>query len=199
MPIPRFLWLLLALGGCAALGSREGDHRTLEQVEPGRAALLVDRAEYHARYLQGDSTSVADWRQYGFRILARFVNRREVPVCIERCSSRDESPIYGVRYAGPDSLTGPLGTRTASAYDVAWACVGHDHPIVVPPGTVRTDVLEVSGPNTWETYGARMGREEGPFQLHYLAGECSAEPGRLLPERERTSPVFVVRSDHRAG
>ena len=174
----------------------------LADVEPGKAALLVDQPAYLARYLEGDSSSTGDYRQYGFRIRARFVNRRDVPVYLPRCYPQDQHPMYGVRYAGPDSLGGPLGSRTESAYDPIWACVGHDRPIVVPPGTVRTDVLEVSGPSSWTSYGLqRGGKEEGAFRLHYQASLCPDDaysPGCRVPESERASAVFTARSEHPA-
>ncbi|HEV2736369.1 MAG TPA: hypothetical protein VGV85_16105 [Longimicrobiaceae bacterium] len=165
---------LLALAGCTSV------------LEPGAedAALATDRTSYVARYQQGQGS----YRQYGFTLVASFENRTGEPVYLERCYPHTPIPVYGVE------LAGGAGGAPESGFDPAWACVGHDSPIVVQPGDTRVDTLRIRGPNSWDgRTGAPSGSLEGTFRLVYPAGSCRDVIRCPLPREARSSNEFEVR------
>lgn len=166
----------LALAGCLPT-----DACGCTLVPP--VALTTDRTEYTATPLEGEG----DYRVYGFRVVARFTNWSGAPVYLDRCHPRDPRPMFGVRLR-----TGAPGLQ--SGYDPAWACVGHDDPIVVRPGATRTDTLLIRGPNAWDGSTAQpLGVLEGEFQLTYTARTCRSDTGCELPDGMSASSPFRVR------
>lgn len=146
------------------------------------ASIDTDRLEYTAVYLEGEGA----YRVYGFPVVARFTNWTGAPLYLDRCRPDDPRPMFGVRLA-----SGAPGLQ--SGYDPAWACVGHESPIVVRAGETRTDTLLVRGPNGWDGRTSQpLGVLEGEFQLVYGVRTCRSETGcPLADENSRSSPFRV--------
>jgi hypothetical protein len=124
------------------------------------------------------------YRTYAVTVVASFTNAGTSPVYLQRCYPDEPQPTYGVASldAGPEP-----------AYDPVWACVGHNHPIVVGPGATRVDSLVLMGPNRWNGYTHEpFGRLEGRFHVDYGAGYCREIQGCELPASELTSNVFTI-------
>ena len=144
--------------------------------------LHVDRPQYEARCIDGKGADCT----YGFTVIASYMNRTTDTLFISRCMPNDPTPEYGVEALDD--------TAEDAAYDPVWACVGHDHPIVVAPRTERVDTLRLDGPNVLDgkTY-APMGRFEGQFRLIYKVGRCWHGRGEcnVFPAQERSEPFLV--------
>lgn len=144
-------------------------------------ALTLDESAYAA-----DCTDDQHQR-CTFTVEASYHNRTEASVYLQRCYPDSEHPIFGV-----STLDGTM----ESAYGPVWACVGHEDHIRVAPGETRIDVLEISGPNSFDgVTGEPFGVTEGVFQLGYDAYPCAeAEAGSCdrLPETQRVSAPFKV-------
>jgi hypothetical protein len=145
--------------------------------------LRIDRTEYVATPAEGEAQA----RRYGFTLIARYENRTRGVLYLARCNPRDSSPIYGIE---------PVDSTQESAYDEAWACVGHDYPITVAPGAIRVDTLRIAGPNASDyKTNAPLGILEGEFRLMYQVGTCTRQGSALclLPLAARRSSAFRVR------
>jgi hypothetical protein len=152
----RLLALALA-GGCAG--------QSTVPLDEGAGDFTTDRPRYEASYVQGSGA----YRQYGFQLVARFQNRTGETVYLDRCFPDSPGPLFGV---APAARMG----SAESAYDMAWACVGHDQQIPVAPGAERVDTLRIIGPNAWDGHTKEAnGTLEGSFQLHYRVSACPGE------------------------
>ena len=146
------------------------------------AALRVDRDRYVAARVGGEGRQL----RYGFQVIARFENRSARTLYLARCYPDSPTPIYGVRLVdGTD--------RWGSAYDGAWACVGHDEQIEVRPGAARTDTLQLIGPGafdgrTGEAFGTLVGR----MRLVYEVQSCRGDGACRLDRRAGESGTFTV-------
>jgi hypothetical protein len=154
-PLARLL--LLAITACEGpLGTAR--EPTVEELRD--LALGTDRNLYEATLVGGEGS----YRTYALTMVARFTNGMDRPVYLGRCLADTDSPIYGVLSAEPALEAG---------YDPVWACVGHDHPIVVGAGETRVDTLRIAGPNAWDGHTKEpLGTLAGRFQLSYRVGAC---------------------------
>jgi hypothetical protein len=103
---------------------------------------------------------------YAFPLVARLENRTERPVLLKRSCRGQALPQYEIR-AAEEGLE--------SAYDPVWVCaeIRPIPVIVVQPGEVRIDSVNIEGPATWDgltkqPYGALSGR----FRLVYEISAC---------------------------
>jgi hypothetical protein len=126
--------------------------------------------------------------RYHVAVVATFTNRGSTPIHLARCYPDSPIPIYGVDFLGRSD-------DERSAYDPAWACVGHGKPITVMPGASRVDTLHLSAPigshgRTISGYGAATGR----MRLRYVIEGCRSEAGACRPPADvEVSNVFEVR------
>lgn len=79
--------------------------------------------------------------------------------------------MYGIR-----------GVDFESAYDPAWACVGHDRQFRVERGRSRVDTLIIRGPNAWSAE-VPLGTLTGVFELGYGVRLCPGECREVVAER----------------
>ncbi|MEZ4699189.1 MAG: hypothetical protein R2834_02575 [Rhodothermales bacterium] len=165
----RLAALALLLAGCSFLP----DHDTT----PIHVTIQTDRTQYTAQREPGT-------QRYGFTLVTRIENRNRHWVYLARCRPDDLHPIYGIELIEPADDGG-------AAYNTAWACAGHDHPIAIRPRGARTDTLHLVGPNAWSG-GTPLGRLEGRFRLYYDVSRCRDEVGCPLPDSLRRSNAFDV-------
>jgi hypothetical protein len=108
-----------------------------------------------------------------------FRNPLAQAILIDRCTPDSETPMFSVVQAD--------ARHTPASMNPDWACVGHNSPLVVPPGASRRDVIHVG---LRAEDAAPVGRVLGPFQVGYLArGESG---GTLLPDSLRLSTPFRI-------
>jgi hypothetical protein len=80
--------------------------------------------------------------EYRAYVTATFTNNTGSPVYFARCNGESQTPMFGIRRTGPDSMK-------ALFSDLAWACVGGVPTGQIPPGgttTVRVPVGSVDQP-----------------------------------------------------
>lgn len=130
-------------------------------LQRGDEPIQTDHLEYTARSQRDRS-----FPKYTFTLVARLENRSPAPIYLARCASNSPHPIYWLgRIAQEDTLD--------TSYNRAWACVGHDQPIVVEPRQVRMDTLHLSGPNMADGHTqVPHGSPTGLHRLYYEAGSC---------------------------
>ena len=145
------------------------------------AALTTDSSEYTATYIGGDGP----YRSHGFRVVARFENQTLRTLYLARCFPDTPVPIFGVQLEG-------AGDSWGSAYNPAWACVGHDNQIVVPPAQSRTDTLLIRGPTAFDgRTGQHFGTLTGRMRLVYQVQTCRGD-GECRLEGAAVSAPFSV-------
>jgi hypothetical protein len=186
--------LALALVGCSptSYSSPEATRSPQASVTPS-FVLRTDRDDY----LANPEKPVDEQRIYGFTLIARFENRTQEPVYLDRCYPNSPNPMYAILMADESE-------EHSAAYSPNWACVGHNNPILVEPGQTLEDRLHVSGPNVWESDGgAYKGALEGRFRLVYRTRFCREQPSIDhecdRPEVGAQSNVYTVRLDQPAG
>lgn len=140
--------------------------------------LTADRDSYVAEYVAGSGLG----RQFAFTIVARFENGSRDTVFLARCYPDSPIPVYAVL----------MSEQGHSAYNSAWACVGHDRQFAVAPGQIRIDTLQLRGPTasagmTGEPLGAFSGR----MALYYEVQTCRGDGSCRFPAAGR-SPAFIV-------
>jgi hypothetical protein len=146
---------MLALLAAAAAGCSE---LPIVPVDPFPGAFTVDSATYTAQPIGTE--------QVGFRLVARYHNPTNAPIYLDRCSPTAPHPLFAVNLQST-SFT------TESGYNMGFACVGHDQPIVVGPGETRTDTLRITGPNVFDNASQHfLGAVAGTFSLSYFASAC---------------------------
>lgn len=124
--------------------------------------------------------------RYRVAVVATFTNRGSTPIHLARCYPNSPTPIYGVDFLGRSD-------DERSAYDPAWACVGHDKPIRVMPGASRVDTLHLNAP-IFSRGGNILGAIAGRMRLRYMIEGCLWEAGACrLPADVEGSNVFEVR------
>jgi hypothetical protein len=185
-----FHYLLFLL---TIFASGQSSHKSPQLPVPHDGLVLqTDRKDYSAKY----EKTTDKVRLYGFTIIARFENRTQEPVYLDRCYPDTSYPFYSVFAVEGSEIK-------KSAYDPIWSCVGHDNPIVVQPGETRTDNFHISGPTVWrsdtKTYDGLL---EGKARLIYVVRFCREQPrvddsGRPVkckrPETYAQSDVFTVK------
>ena len=116
----------------------------------------------------------------GFTLIARYVNRSNAPIYIERCRESDTQPMYGAQSVAADSV--PAGPTD----QIPGACAGNA-PLAVAAGTVRMDTFTVAAPSPLP---ANM-------RIYYDVSSCGNALGlcgAMLPDSERVSNTFQVRA-----
>jgi len=161
-------------------------------TEPSLSAELVanddgnfttDRTVYTAT-----SDRSVGYTRYTFQLTARFTNNTNQPEYLSRCYPNSASPTFGVE------LLDPAADTWGSAYDMAWACVGHDAQFEVAPGTTRVDTYEVSGPNAFDGVTHRpFGTLTGRMRLVYGVQGCRGDGACRLTSSIGQSTPFEVR------
>ena len=150
--------------------------------EKDGANFTLDRDVYTASRVEDG------YARYQFRLVANFTNTTDEPVYLGRCYPDSPTPTYGVRFLGQavDSW--------GSAYDAAWACVGHDRQIEVLPGATRTDTFEIIGPNAFDGVSGRgFGVLAGRMRLEYRVQSCRGDGACALTTTLGHSTPFEVR------
>jgi hypothetical protein len=148
--------------------------------EPGTGAnLTTDRSTYTSSYRSGDGASAS----YGFRLVARFVNPGTQTLYLERCYPTSRTPIFAV------ILDTSALSVAGSAYNPAWACVGHAQQIAIAGGATRVDTLEIAAANAWN---GTPGTFSGRMRLVYQVLPCGDERCQPLPTSIGTSNIFDV-------
>ena len=174
------LGLPVALATLIACGASVPTSGDVTADQEGQVTLRTDRAAYQATLAEGEGS----YGRYAVTLAAQLSNGLSVPLYLQRCYPDTAYPIYGV-------VSTEEG-RTA-AYDPVWACVGHGRSIVVSPGEIRTDTLQVLGPNSWDGHtNVPVGDLAGRFRLSYLIGTCRAVVSCQLPGGSINSNEFEV-------
>ena len=188
MRAPPLLVLLLAASASAC---REYPATLDDNLAVVRAdePLQTDQLEYVA--VPGNDNG--RYTQYGFTVEVVYTNTSDAPVWLGRCYPDSKTPVYGVESIDADE----------SAYDAAWACVGHDEQFRVDPDESRTDVIRIQGPNAWGGCTAEgcmeddepHGTLEGRFRLRYDVKLCPDDCFEPVPPELSRSNEFIVRVD----
>jgi len=164
---------LIATLGCTNVVSSDSSN----------VVLRTDRSEYVASYVDGEGS----YRQYGFTIHARLENRGATTVYLARCYPNSGQPVFSVELNGE-------GDNKGAAYNGVWACVGHDRQIQIRPGEVRTDVLHLRGPNSFDGLtGEPFGTLAGKMQLRYEVQSCRGDGACKLGRNAGESNFFTVK------
>lgn len=143
--------------------------------------LSIDQTRYAPELLGGTGND----RRFAFSVVARFANGSRDTVYLARCFPSSPGPIFGVAMER---------TTRASAFDGAWACVGHDQQHAIAPNTVRTDTLRLFGPGARSgVSGEILGELSGRMFLSYEVQRCRGDGACRLPKAAQSS-VFVVES-----
>jgi hypothetical protein len=142
--------------------------------------FTLDRTEYVAAPIRDEPPI-----RYEFQVIARIENQSDHTLYLARCFPDSPLPTFGVRLVAPRNPEG-------SAYDPVWACVGHDSPIVIPPGATRIDTIRISGPNAFQSGSLiGFGQLDGVFEFTYGASTCSppdpCSPSQSITLRQRFS------------
>ncbi len=142
--------------------------------------LTTDRASYIAESLGGIGRN----RDFAFTIIARFANNSDKTVYLARCDPRSPYPMFGIG----------MTAEGESAYDGAWACVGHSKQFVVPPGHARIDTLSIRGPTARAGYtGEPIGAFSGTMRLSYEVQTCPGDGECRLKGAGRSAAFEVQR------
>lgn len=142
------------------------------------AASCREPTSPSATLLRTDSTSYTavsvGYSQVEVRLVTTYRNPTDTAIVLARCTPTTPYPIYDVELVAPSSAEG-------GGYNGAWACVGHNSPLVVGPGTVRTDTITLHGPSTFDHATAKfVGVIAGRFRISY-GGQYSNEFTITLP------------------
>ena len=148
----------------------------------GDEPIQTDQLTYFAEVDRRDPRRPS----YSFHVHVTVRNRSTSTIYLARCSPSDRTPIYRLqRESQGDSLD--------TAYNRAWACTGHDQPIVLPPVEARFMILHFQGPNLWEgRTGEPHGVPTGIHRLYFEAGTCPEVFSCRLPEDAVHSNAFSV-------
>jgi hypothetical protein len=148
------------------------------------AAFTTDSSAYTAHPTNRHNEAII----YSFRVIARFENRTDKALYLERCSPKSAQPKYAVV-----AVRRLIGRAGYPAYSPIWACGGHDSPIEVSAGAVRVDTLQLRGPNSFDATNRSDDAVEGRFRLRYFVGFCRAAIGCDRPINGQLSNPFRVR------
>ena len=157
-----------------------------ELLANDEGTFTVDRAVYTAT----PDRSV-EYARFRFQLVARFTNTTNQPVYLSRCYPNSPSPIFGIQ------LLGEGVDQWGSAFDMAWACVGHDQQFEVLPGATRTDTFEIGGPNAFDGKTNRpLGTLIGRMRLVYEVQGCRGDGACRLTGSLGHSAPFEVEVAH---
>lgn len=157
------LSVIILFAACSPL--TESDDKPLKMV--------TDHQVYTATQVGGP----IPFRSYSFRAIVKTTNRGDEEIYLARCSPQSREPIYGVEHLEPIDEWG-------SAYNPAWACVGHDNQFELQPGDTRTDTILLTGPNaangiTKEPYGRLDGIMRISYEVQGCRGDGACQGGRV--------------------
>jgi len=151
----------LLVGVAAACGENAA-------TDPANRLLATDSSSYTAMSVGYDQVMV--------RVVTRYRNSTSAPIELLRCFPDTPYPTYDVVLISPASSDG-------AGYSPSWACVGHNNPIIVVPGEVRTDTLTLRGPNGYDNASKRyLGVMAGQFRIDYGGQTSNAFTIKLPPE-----------------
>lgn len=142
------------------------------------AAACRETTSPTATLLRTDSTTytaiAVGFSQVEVRLLTTYRNPSDTAIAMDRCTPKTPYPTYFVDLVAPKSSEG-------AGYNPGWACVGHDSPIVVGPGAIRTDTITLHGPAGFDPKANKyLGVIEGRFRINY-GGQYSNEFTIKLP------------------
>jgi hypothetical protein len=150
----------LVLLASAACGAPTSENHGLAVEHLSELTLRTDRNLYEATFSGGEGT----YRTYAFTVVARLTNGTDQALYLSRCYPDTSYPIYAVA---------ATNAGVEAGYNPVWACVGHDHPIVLGRGETRVDSLRIAGPNAWDGYTNQpFGALTGAFRLGYSIAAC---------------------------
>ena len=158
--VKRFLQLGIVLAAISAMAChREPTGPTLFY----HGLLQSDQVSYTATVIGSGPTA-----HPGFTLIARYVNRSNAPIYLERCLGTDAQPQIGVQFVFADSVAfGPPGLLPG-------ACTG-TAPLAVAAGTVRTDTFTVAAPSLLPV----------DARIYYDVSSCGNELGLLWVDAPR--------------
>ncbi len=168
--------ILAPLGGCAEkCGTRDRGCTASDTSAATEGSMTTDQRVYSAALKcspVGHPCAVVS-------ITITYRNPLDRPILLERCTPHAPTPLFLVVLADTTHASAPMNP--------GWACVGHDSPLVVPPGASRRDNIHLGlGPGPPATVGTVL----GPFQIAYLARTAG---GDTLPDSLRMSTPFRIR------
>lgn len=155
--------------------------RDLGPVPDG--SLMTDATGYVAQLIIGSERPT----QYQFTVISRFENPSAAPVYLARCSPDSPHPMYSIGTAD--------GSAVQSAYDPAWACVGHDKQFEILPGAARVDTFVVQGPTEFdENTQQAIGVTTGVFRFFLSVASARGDGAPAAAGVSGTSNPFIVRT-----
>ena len=151
------LCLLLIVGACSPVSKVDKPVSEVDEVteNPADFDLRTNQTEYIAESETGFS--------YGFSLTAELENTTNGTIYLDICDPRNRIPLYSITLAEESD---------ESAWNPAWACVGHSESIVLEPGQTRIDTYALEGPTVSQN-GQPSGKMEGLFRLSYRTLECA--------------------------
>jgi hypothetical protein len=180
--IARVLALSCA-AACAADGHLTTPDSSSTNRPPPAGIFTTNSTEYTARIVD----SIYSHPVYAVTVVTRYRNTTGATIYLERCYPTSPTPMFGVILVAPTDSWG-------SAYNQAWACVGHDQQLPIQPGATRVDTLQLLGPTMFSGYtNAPFGLSEGTMRLSFMPLSCAGNARCLLTvDSLRYSNEFVV-------
>ncbi|MFK7843923.1 MAG: hypothetical protein AB8G77_01385 [Rhodothermales bacterium] len=160
----------MQVSGCEIVGSIDG--KEIGEFVCQESEICTDQEVYVTQKAQSGNARV-------FTIEVRFENKSTTPVYLRRCRPDSPAPIYSFLLLDNDDEWG-------SAYNSAWACVGHSNHILVPAGAFRIDSIHVRGPNAFQN-NQILGVLSGKHQIVFETVPCCGAEGRNI-----SSNIFNV-------
>lgn len=144
--------------------------------------FMTDATGYVAHRIPNSGALV----RYRFTVITRYANRGTVSVFLGRCFPTSPQPLFSVVAAD---------SSVRSGYEYVWACVGHDKQFELPPGALRTDTLQVEGPNMFDNgTNTGIGATSGRFKLYFAVGSAPGDGASNGAIPTRFSNEFIVRT-----
>jgi len=164
-------------------GQPPTDPTAFEGPAPARRGepVQTDKLEYEGRRIGPPASG------FEFTIVADYRNPTSDTLFIENCGPGSTRPIYQIiPSSGIESVE--------SAFDPAWACVGHDEQLALAPGAVRVDTFMISGPTGFSAITLEPhGFFEGWWRLTYFVGTERGDGSPLAEQSVGLSNVFEIR------
>ncbi|WP_234572202.1 hypothetical protein [Rhodohalobacter sp. 614A] len=168
--------VLLLLVSCSTV-----DNDTKEVITTKNLVFQTDQSSYTAEVLENFPPAF-----YGFTLIARFENKTNQTLYLNRCDVDSSHPRYVFKLHLTENPQSP-------AHNIIFACAGHNNPITVKSGSVRIDTLDVRSPQMWDHATKEpIGIFEGTFQLVYDVWTCKTGDRCDLPDSLSTSNEFEV-------
>ena len=179
--------LLMLLVTAWARPMASSRHRDLRDRRQAQSAFTTDSTAYTATADSGASGRP----KYHVRIITRYSNTTSAPLYLKRCLPQSTQPMYGVALVEQPESWG-------AAYTKFWECVPHDRLILVAPGEVRIDTLELRGPNASDGgTGMSLGATSGRFVISFSPLSCPGPDAdarcEVKASKYRISNEFTIR------